>query len=200
MPPSTMLIFKARIDGRRRCEESHPVSDLDDIIVSDLSVGMSGDDLEKIAIRTDGRHRQLPQFPTRHVFLGDRVVDAVNLNLKLPRLRPSFDFVRAHSRLLLVRVWYQDTKAPHGLTTKITPVYNRVMKPEKAMTIRLSSEQAQELETVARVDDQSVTDVIRAAIAEHIERRKRDAKFKAGLKERIELAQRMLGEKPSRGG
>jgi predicted transcriptional regulator len=67
------------------------------------------------------------------------------------------------------------------------------MKPAKAMTIRLSAEQAEQLETVATVDDQPVSEVIRAAIAEHIERRKQDGQFQDGLRDRIERAQRLLG-------
>jgi predicted transcriptional regulator len=67
------------------------------------------------------------------------------------------------------------------------------MKPAKAMTIRLSADQAEMLETVALVDDQPISEVIRAAISEHIENRKRDASFQDGLKDRIDRAQRMLG-------
>jgi predicted transcriptional regulator len=66
------------------------------------------------------------------------------------------------------------------------------MKPAKAMTIRLSAEQAEQLETVASVDNQPISEVIRAAIAEHIEHRKKDARFKASLKQRLARAQRML--------
>ncbi len=69
------------------------------------------------------------------------------------------------------------------------------MKPVKAMTIRLTAEQAEQLETVAAVDDQPISEVIRAAIAEHIESRKRDAKFKASLKQRLARAQRFLEKK-----
>lgn len=68
------------------------------------------------------------------------------------------------------------------------------MKPVKAMTIRLSADQAEELETVATVDNQPVAEVIRAAIAEHIETRRRDSQFRDGLKERIERAQRLLSD------
>jgi predicted transcriptional regulator len=66
------------------------------------------------------------------------------------------------------------------------------MKPAKAMTIRLSHEQAEELETVAGVDDVPVAEVVRAAIAEHVESRKKDAEFQATLRERIQRAQQML--------
>ncbi|MBN8990637.1 MAG: ribbon-helix-helix protein, CopG family [Rhizobiales bacterium] len=66
------------------------------------------------------------------------------------------------------------------------------MKPAKAMTIRLSADQAEALETVATVEDRPVSDVIRAAISEHIENRRRDPSFQDGLKNRIERAKRLL--------
>jgi len=62
------------------------------------------------------------------------------------------------------------------------------------MTIRLSAEQAEQLETVATVDDRPISDVIRAAIAEHIAHRKSDVNFQDGLRAKIERAQRMLGD------
>lgn len=66
------------------------------------------------------------------------------------------------------------------------------MKTPKAMTIRLSQEQAEELETVASVENKPVAEVIRAAISEHIDSRKQDESFRQSLKERIERTQRML--------
>jgi predicted transcriptional regulator len=60
------------------------------------------------------------------------------------------------------------------------------------MTIRLSADQAEALETVASVEEKPVSEVIRAAISEHIENRKKDAAFQDGLKERIDRAKRML--------
>lgn len=68
-----------------------------------------------------------------------------------------------------------------------------LMKPAKAMTVRLSAEQAEALETVATVQGRAISDVIRAAISEHIEARKRDSAFQDSLKERIDRAQRLLG-------
>jgi len=64
------------------------------------------------------------------------------------------------------------------------------MKTPKAMTIRLSQEQAEELETVASVEDRPVAEVIRAAIAEHIDARKQDDNFRKSLRERIERTER----------
>ena len=66
------------------------------------------------------------------------------------------------------------------------------MRPIKAMTIRLSADQAEELDTIAAVDGQPISYVIRSAIAEHIEERKRDAVFQDVLLQRIERARRML--------
>lgn len=66
------------------------------------------------------------------------------------------------------------------------------MKPTKAMTIRLLADQAEALETVANIEQRPVSDVIRSAIAQHIESRKGDPGFQKGLKDRIQRAQRML--------
>lgn len=81
---------------------------------------------------------------------------------------------------------------PMALTRGISWWHISHMKPPKAMTIRLSAEQAEALETVANVEDRPVSDVIRAAIEEHIATRKRDPSFQQGLKERIERAKRLL--------
>jgi predicted transcriptional regulator len=67
------------------------------------------------------------------------------------------------------------------------------MKTPKAMTIRLSPEQAEELETVAMVDDRPIAEVIRTAISAHVESRKQDDAFRVSLRERLERAERMLG-------
>lgn len=66
------------------------------------------------------------------------------------------------------------------------------MKPAKAMTIRLSADQAEQLETVASVDDQPVSEVIRAAIAAHIQQRRRDARFQDSLRSRLARAEELL--------
>ena len=66
------------------------------------------------------------------------------------------------------------------------------MKRVKAMTIRLSADQAEELNVVAAVDGRPVSEVIRAAIADHIEERKQDDAFQDSLRQRIDRSQRML--------
>lgn len=71
-------------------------------------------------------------------------------------------------------------------------LHHDVMKPAKAMTIRLSADQAEALETVASVENQHVSDVIRSAIASHIDDRRKDASFQESLKDRLERTQRLL--------
>ena len=66
------------------------------------------------------------------------------------------------------------------------------MKPAKAMTVRLSADQADLLETVASIDNQPVSEVIRAAISVHIQQRTQDAKFQSGLKDRIARERKLL--------
>jgi len=66
------------------------------------------------------------------------------------------------------------------------------MKPAKAMTIRLSAEQAEALETVALVEDRPVSEIIRAAISDHIDTRRKDRSFQDSLKDRIRRAQLMM--------
>jgi len=68
------------------------------------------------------------------------------------------------------------------------------MDTPKAMTIRLAAEQAEALETVASVEQRAVSDVIRAAISEHLENKRRDPEFQAGLRERIDRAKKFLGQ------
>jgi predicted transcriptional regulator len=62
----------------------------------------------------------------------------------------------------------------------------------KAMTIRLSSEQAEMLETVASVSNQPISEVIRAAIDSHINSVASDEGFQQGLRERIARAESLL--------
>jgi Arc/MetJ-type ribon-helix-helix transcriptional regulator len=62
----------------------------------------------------------------------------------------------------------------------------------KNMTLRLPPEQAAELEAVARADGVSVSDAVRRAIVEHIERRRQDKEFKARLRRLIEEDREIL--------
>jgi predicted transcriptional regulator len=69
------------------------------------------------------------------------------------------------------------------------------MKPTKPLTIRLAADQADDLELVARVQNQAISDVIRSAISDRIEQAKKDPSFQDGLRDRIERAQRLLGRR-----
>lgn len=68
------------------------------------------------------------------------------------------------------------------------------MKNAKAITVRLSAEQAEALSTVASVEDKAMSEVIRSAISEHIENRRRDPSFQKGLMERIDRDRELLGK------
>ena len=76
----------------------------------------------------------------------------------------------------------------------VTPFWwqNGGMPEQKAMTIRLPVEQAEQLETVASIENRPISDVIRAAIATHIETVSQSDQFQEGLRERIERAQGLL--------
>lgn len=63
---------------------------------------------------------------------------------------------------------------------------------KKGFTVRLDEEQAAELEAVAEVDGVPVAEEIRQAIAERIERRRRDGDFQQRLRRLIDENQRVL--------
>jgi len=62
----------------------------------------------------------------------------------------------------------------------------------KTMTLRLTDEQARELETVARVDEVPVSEAVRQAIDERIKARREDADFQHKLRRLIEENQAAL--------
>jgi hypothetical protein len=66
------------------------------------------------------------------------------------------------------------------------------MERTKAMTLRLSTQAAKELETVAQVDDVPVSEAVRVAIDAHIEKRRQDKEFKDRLRRSIEENQEIL--------
>lgn len=68
------------------------------------------------------------------------------------------------------------------------------MKTAKAMTIRLSEELADDLETFAAVQDIPVSEVIRAAIAQHLDSKRKEPSFQSSLRNRISKATRFLEE------
>jgi hypothetical protein len=62
----------------------------------------------------------------------------------------------------------------------------------KAMTVRLTEDQAAELEAVAQVDGVPVSEEIRDAIDAHIEARRQDKAFQRRLRESIARNQEIL--------
>lgn len=71
--------------------------------------------------------------------------------------------------------WYRDTEIAR-----------------KNMTLRLSVEQADELEAVARAEGISVSDAVREAIAEHIARKRTDKAFRERLRAVVERDREIL--------
>lgn len=63
---------------------------------------------------------------------------------------------------------------------------------KKGFTVRLDEEQAAELEAVAEVDGVPVAEEIRQAIAERIDKRRRDGDFQQRLRRLIDENQRVL--------
>ena len=66
------------------------------------------------------------------------------------------------------------------------------MADQKNMTLRLSATQADELEAVARAEGISVSDAVRAAITEHIERKRKDKAFRERLRAVMERDREIL--------
>ena len=65
---------------------------------------------------------------------------------------------------------------------------------DKVTTVRFPTAQADALETVARVDETPVSEIIRTAVEAHIERRRQDPEFMARLQARIDQDRRLLGK------
>ena len=62
----------------------------------------------------------------------------------------------------------------------------------KSMTLRIDENLAERVRTIAEVEESSVSDVIRGAIAEHVERRRRDPEFQAMLKRNLRRHEELL--------
>ena len=56
----------------------------------------------------------------------------------------------------------------------------------KAMTLRIDTDTAEQLEALAQVEGTSVSDVVREALIRHIEERRADADFQKRLRDSIE--------------
>lgn len=62
----------------------------------------------------------------------------------------------------------------------------------RARTLRLPLDQAEELEAIAGVDEVSVNEEIRRAIAAYIEARRQDADFRKRLQDSIDRSREIL--------
>ena len=62
----------------------------------------------------------------------------------------------------------------------------------RTRTVRLPAEQAQTLEAMAKVDEVSINEEIRRAVAAHIEARRNDAGFQERLRASIERNREIL--------
>jgi predicted transcriptional regulator len=62
----------------------------------------------------------------------------------------------------------------------------------KSMTLRLSDEQAEALEAIARVDETPVSEAVRQAISDRIEVRRKDKDFQARLQRLMQENQAAL--------
>lgn len=184
------------VDLRRSSEEAHPVVQLDRVIVCDFLVRSAGNDQEQISICPDrtlrwGGHGT--ELGSRHNKCAHLVVHTVDLDPDVVLVSSTRGlFIFSSHMDLLMNTWLHDTKIPRLLTTRVSQTKMKLMKSPKAMTIRLSEEQAEELETVATVENRPVSEIIRAAIASHVEQRKQDPTFQSSLRDRILRAQRLL--------
>ncbi len=62
----------------------------------------------------------------------------------------------------------------------------------KSMTLRIDQNLADRVRTIAEVEQTTVSDVIRDALSEHIERRRRDPEFQAMLKRNLRRHEELL--------
>jgi len=62
----------------------------------------------------------------------------------------------------------------------------------KSMTLRLTDQQAAELDAIARVENVPIAEEVRRALTDHIAARRRDKAFQARLKASIKRNQEIL--------
>ena len=66
------------------------------------------------------------------------------------------------------------------------------MADTKNMTLRMDERLAEKVQTIADVEGTTVSNVIRDALAEHVERRRRDPDFQAMLRRNLQRHQQLL--------
>ena len=66
------------------------------------------------------------------------------------------------------------------------------MADTKNMTLRMDERLAEKVQTIAEVAGTTVSDVIRDALAEYVERRRRDPEFQAMLQRNLQRHQQLV--------
>ena len=66
------------------------------------------------------------------------------------------------------------------------------MADTKSMTLRMDDRLADKVQTIADVEGTTVSNVIRHALAEHVERRRRDPEFRVMLERNLQRHQELL--------
>ena len=66
------------------------------------------------------------------------------------------------------------------------------MADTKSMTLRMDERLAEKVQSIAEVEGTTVSNVIRDALAEHVERRRRDPDFQAMLQRNLQRHQELL--------
>lgn len=82
-------------------------------------------------------------------------------------------------------VWYSGAILPGN-------PFERLRMTTKAMTLRLPADKAAELEAIARIDNVSIAEAVRAAIDERIAQRRQDSDFQARLRAIVEQDRAIL--------
>ncbi len=80
--------------------------------------------------------------------------------------------------------WYQDTVTPN--------MGDEVSSDTKAMTLRLATDLHERLAAVAEVEGEPIAEVVRRAVSDHVERRRRDPDFQAKLEATVRQHRRLL--------
>jgi predicted DNA-binding protein len=65
-------------------------------------------------------------------------------------------------------------------------------KDSKAMTLRLPGDLHERLVAVAEVEGDPIAEVVRRAVSDHVEQRRRDPEFRAKLTETVRRQKRLL--------
>ena len=66
------------------------------------------------------------------------------------------------------------------------------MANTKSMTLRMDERLAEKVQSIAEVEGTTVSNVIRDALAEHVERRRRDPELQAMLQRNLQRHQELL--------